>query len=124
MKTFGAFVCIIALCYAATTHRPHATHEPSEVDSVTFQYVSATHHLVVRWIPDKNTYECYISTMTMAERNQIHTDAGMRAVETRVLGQLSSGTMVTDTTTLDQHDVKACGTGRNHTMPVFYTITV
>ncbi|KAH3840256.1 hypothetical protein DPMN_113703 [Dreissena polymorpha] len=81
MKTIGAFVCVIALCYAATTHRPHGGHDHNEQDSATFQYVGSTQHLLVQWYPDKSTYNCYIVSLTDVEKAQVHTDAGMRAVE-------------------------------------------
>ncbi|KAH3886192.1 hypothetical protein DPMN_010193 [Dreissena polymorpha] len=38
-------------------------------------------HLLVTVQADKTTFSCYIGTLTDAEHAQIHTDAGMRAVE-------------------------------------------
>ncbi|XP_052282475.1 uncharacterized protein LOC127879573 [Dreissena polymorpha] len=124
MKTIGAFVCVIALCYAATTHRPHGGHDHNEQDSATFQYVGSTQHLLVQWYPDKSTYNCYIVSLTDVEKAQVHTDAGMRAVEIRVLGQLSQAALVHDASTLNSHDVHACGHGKNHTTPAYYILSV
>ncbi|KAH3710603.1 uncharacterized protein LOC127858303 [Dreissena polymorpha] len=132
MQALVVFISAIVVCYGATTHRPHSTHahtghhttqphEPGEFETISFQFSFQTGHLLVKVHPDKNTLNCYIATLSDAEHAQIHTDAGMRAVELRLLAALSTATMVTDKTTLDQHDVQACGAHTTKT-PSFYTI--
>ncbi|XP_052220521.1 uncharacterized protein LOC127837436 [Dreissena polymorpha] len=80
-----------------------------------------TGHLIIKVRPDKNTTNCYVATLSDAEHAQIHTDTGMRAVELSLLAGLSTATMVTDMTTLDQQDVHTCGL-HSATPPNFYTI--
>ncbi|XP_052262860.1 uncharacterized protein LOC127866398 isoform X1 [Dreissena polymorpha] len=143
MQAICVFIAVIAACHAGTTtHRPHVTHtthahvthtthahvthttlEPGETDTLSFQFLPTTLHLLVKTHPDKTTYNCYIAALSDSEHAQIHTDAGMTAVELRVLAALGSATAVTDASTLDKRDVNACGhmgTLQTH----FFTITV
>ncbi|KAH3883729.1 uncharacterized protein LOC127866409 [Dreissena polymorpha] len=99
------------------------THEPAETDSITFQFQPLTFHLLVKTHPDKMTYNCYIAALSDSEHAQIHTDAGMRAVELRILAALGSATAVTDVSTLDKHDVTTC-TAHFSMQPHYFTITV
>ncbi|XP_052250581.1 uncharacterized protein LOC127857897 [Dreissena polymorpha] len=136
MQALVVFISAIVVCYGATTtHRPHSTHahtghhstmahvthEPSEVESISFEFNGKTGHLIIKVRPDKNTTNCYVATLSDAEHAQIHTDTGMRAVELRLLAGLSTATMVTDKTTLDQQDVHTCGL-HSASPPNFYTI--
>ncbi|XP_052217317.1 uncharacterized protein LOC127835091 isoform X3 [Dreissena polymorpha] len=132
MQAICIFLGVIVACYAATTHRPphttHAhntgpTHEPAETDSITFQFQPLTFHLLVKTHPDKMTYNCYIAALSDSEHAQIHTDAGMRAVELRILASLGSATAVTDVSTLDKRDVTTC-TSHFSMQPHYFTITV
>jgi len=43
-----------------------------------------------------------------------------RPLQLRVMGSLDAATTVTDTSTIDEHDIHNCGHGRNHTDPLFF----
>ncbi|XP_052774331.1 uncharacterized protein LOC128212959 [Mya arenaria] len=88
------------------THHPHShTHEPAEHATITFYYDFHTHQMVL----SKET-NCYIFALSLAERQDVHTDAGMTALELKLVNLLTTGTMTTvSKDSLDHHLVNACG---------------
>ncbi|KAH3788431.1 uncharacterized protein LOC127841221 [Dreissena polymorpha] len=143
MQTICIFLGVIVSCFAATTHRPphtthahtnHTTHahtnlpiEPWEIHTIIFQFQPLTFHLLAMTPTDRatKTSKCFIATISDSEHAQIHTDAGMRAVELRILAALGSATAVTDVSTLDTRDVTTC-TSHTIFLPLlrYFTITV
>ncbi|KAH3788441.1 uncharacterized protein LOC127841222 [Dreissena polymorpha] len=142
MQTICIFLGVIVACFAATTHRPphtthahtnHTTHahtnlpiEPWEIH-ITFQFQPLTFHLLAMTPPDRatKTFKCFIATISDSEHAQIHTDAGISAVELKILAALESATAVTDVSTLDTRDVTTCTShGWNVVLPRYFTITV
>ncbi|XP_060554007.1 uncharacterized protein LOC132715050 [Ruditapes philippinarum] len=111
--------CVAYAMSMTTTHKPHQTHhphgsrptsEPAEHEFFRFSYEPHTHMMVV-----VNGHLCYMFTLSDAERAAIHTDAGIRAVELKLLSTLSTAS-VTEVTK-DQIDVRiahACGAHTTH----------
>ncbi|KAL4224677.1 hypothetical protein ACF0H5_015374 [Mactra antiquata] len=122
MKGFLAVACLISVCYTqSTTKHPHMhTHEPNESESITFAYSGMTHDLIVKQRVGK-TYNCYVADLTPEEEKHIHTDAGLRSAELRVLGQLSSATME-DMAMIDAHNVKLCGHAPHNGTVTYYVL--
>ncbi|XP_060590317.1 uncharacterized protein LOC132745419 [Ruditapes philippinarum] len=121
MKICVAFAALVAVCLAATTQKPHHhTHEPNEGESFTFAYNGHTHDFIVRHRAGK-TYICYVATVTADEMHLVHTDAGMRSLELRILGLLSSATEV-QPSAIDAGNVKLCGHPHNATV-IYKTIS-
>ncbi|XP_060570690.1 uncharacterized protein LOC132728977 isoform X1 [Ruditapes philippinarum] len=118
----ACFVCVSYVMCMTTTQRPHHVHnhnhthnhshhhtnttrEPPARESFKFIYESHSQMMVV-----VSAKECYVFALSDSEKSAIHTDAGLRAVELRLLSALST-TAVT-TITRDQLDPKAahaCG---------------
>merc|ERR1712179_525484 len=110
MRVLIALSCLVACVLAATTtHKPHtrATHEPSEHESVSFHYSPKTHNMIIKQTKG-NTLNCYVATLTMQQQHDVHTDAGIRSLELKLLSQTGSATAV-QSTSLDDGDVHACG---------------
>ncbi|XP_060570680.1 uncharacterized protein LOC132728968 [Ruditapes philippinarum] len=91
----------------ATHHHHHsrATLEPAAHESFKFVYEPHMHKMVV-----VTGHECYVFSLSDAERADVHTDAGMKALELKLLTALSTNAVVT--TTKEDLDAKAahiCG---------------
>ncbi|XP_045177009.2 uncharacterized protein LOC123537378 [Mercenaria mercenaria] len=123
MRICFALLCLVATTFASTTtHHPHHTHthEPNEGEAFTFAYNGRSHDLVIKHRSGKN-YMCYIASLTDDERHTVHTDGGMRAVELRILGLLSSSTVV-EKTAIDQVNLKYCGHAPHNGTMIYHTI--
>ncbi|XP_060568892.1 uncharacterized protein LOC132727422 [Ruditapes philippinarum] len=111
--------CVAYAMSMTTTHKPHhthhphgtgPTHEPQEHEFFKFAYEPHSHMMVV-----VNGHLCYMFTLSDAERAAIHTDAGIRAVELKLLSTLSTAS-VTEVTK-DQVNAKiahVCGAHTTH----------
>merc|ERR1711860_269212 len=84
-------VCVICVVYVqagtTTTHKPRPTHEPNEHEGFRFAYEPNTHKMVV-----VSGNQCYIFTLSAAERVAVHSDAGIRTLELKFLGMLDTAT--------------------------------
>lgn len=96
-------------------HHSHPTAEPTEHDTYKFVYEPQTHKMVI--VTGK---ECYVFSLTDAERVSVHTDAGIKAIELRLLTAITSNAVVA--TTKDQLDTKSAHICGGHTT-TFYTQT-
>ncbi|XP_052774266.1 uncharacterized protein LOC128212914 [Mya arenaria] len=115
MLRLAVFCAIAITCgLAATimppkpTHAPHGSHatlEPGEHETYKFAYEPRTHLMVVA-----SGHNCYILTLSDAEQTSVHTDSGLRAIELKSLGLISTGTQtMTTKDNLDAHVVHVCG---------------
>ncbi|XP_045157189.1 uncharacterized protein LOC123523592 [Mercenaria mercenaria] len=93
--------------HSNTTHRPHSntTREPGEKDSFRFVYEPHTQQMVV-----VNVHDCYVFSLSDSEKVAVHTDAGIRALELKLLSALSTSAVVTTTKDqLNPHAAHLCG---------------
>ncbi|XP_045157188.2 uncharacterized protein LOC123523591 [Mercenaria mercenaria] len=111
-------VCVLSVLSMSTTKAPHHQHhskptsEPAEHEGYKFIYEPHVHQMVV-----VTGHDCYVFSMSDAERTAVHTDAGMRALELRLLSTLSTNAVVTATKEdLDPKAAHACG----HHITTFY----
>ncbi|XP_045157166.1 uncharacterized protein LOC123523571 [Mercenaria mercenaria] len=72
------------------THHAHSgpTREPAEHENFRFIYESHSHMMLVA-----TGKKCYIFSLSDSERGAIHTDAGIRAVELKLLSTLSTASV-------------------------------
>ncbi|KAL4224678.1 hypothetical protein ACF0H5_015375 [Mactra antiquata] len=108
MNIITLAVCLVSVCYAQmTTKHPHVTREPNESEGLSFIYSGITHDLIVKQRVGK-ALSCYIADLTPDEEQHVHSDSGLKAVELRVLSQLSTATMET-VDMIHENNVKICG---------------
>ncbi|XP_052797744.1 uncharacterized protein LOC128229888 [Mya arenaria] len=134
MSAFFVYaVTLIAACWAATTvsnthsthaHTTHVTREPTESETIFFQYNSHTHHLLIKTHKQKQGYYCYIYALTDDERVQVHTDSGLRAIEMHLLTLLTYAHTIDDVSTIKTSDVRMCSHFNAHAVNItdFYTL--
>ncbi|KAL3855603.1 hypothetical protein ACJMK2_014810 [Sinanodonta woodiana] len=114
MKFVVILAALIAVSYETTA--PQATtHESNEAASIFFYYDYLTHKMALRY-----GRTCYIFTLTDQQRTQVHTDAGIKALELTLLPLIDSGhkTLV-QKSSLSTDLQRACG--RNTTL--IYTMS-
>ncbi|XP_045157187.2 uncharacterized protein LOC123523590 [Mercenaria mercenaria] len=108
-------VCVASVWSATTippttvrhhhTHHPRPSTEPAEHETFKFVYEPHAHQMVV-----VTGHECYVFSLSDAERTAVHTDAGMKALELKLLSALSTNAVVTATKEdLNPKAAHACG---------------
>ncbi|XP_060597900.1 uncharacterized protein LOC132751702 [Ruditapes philippinarum] len=121
LLTIGIFgIFCVAYSLSMTTQKPHhgghghhgtgPTVEPSEHENFKFIYEPHSHMMIV-----VNGHKCYMFMLSDSEKAAIHTDAGIRAVELKLLGTLSTAS-VTEVTKdkVAARVVHACGAHITH----------
>ncbi|XP_060554595.1 uncharacterized protein LOC132715596 [Ruditapes philippinarum] len=86
---FGLFCVAFAMSMTTKHHHGHhgtgPTVEPAEHENFKFAYEPHSQMMIV-----VNGHKCYIFSLSDSERASIHTDAGIRAVELKLLSTLST----------------------------------
>ncbi|XP_060570688.1 uncharacterized protein LOC132728975 [Ruditapes philippinarum] len=92
----------------------HQTREPAEHETFLFKYEPHFHNMIVVTFID-SVRTCYIFDLSDDERAAIHTDAGIRAVELRLLSTLKF-VSVTEVTKDQLHrpTSRVCGTVQHY----------
>ncbi|KAL3855617.1 hypothetical protein ACJMK2_014945 [Sinanodonta woodiana] len=116
MKVIIIVASLVCLSYQQTTHAPihthapHTSHEPSVHEQFLFHYDYLTHKMVVI-----SNHTCNIFTLSDQEKMDVHTDAGMTALEAKLIPMLDSTTKtVVQMSSLDHHLQQICGKGILH----------
>ncbi|KAL3855610.1 hypothetical protein ACJMK2_014938 [Sinanodonta woodiana] len=119
MKCIILIATLVGLSYQmSTTHAPvhhtRSTHEPTVHQSYTFSYDHVTHKMVVH-----KERDCYIFMLTDQEKLDVHTDAGLTALEVKFLQLIGTGTKTAAVKSSLEHSiVQACGSLIQH----YYTV--
>ncbi|KAL4224042.1 hypothetical protein ACF0H5_017499 [Mactra antiquata] len=111
-------VCITATL-ASTTDMPttaHSTKEPNEVDTFKFVYEAHTHKMLL-----VNEHKCYIFTLSDSEIAGVHTDAGITAIELKLMSRLSTAVLTEVTKdSLNRYVQRSCG----HNVAHYYNAVI
>ncbi|XP_052774304.1 uncharacterized protein LOC128212940 [Mya arenaria] len=87
------------------TQNPDHTHEPAVHETISFFYDFHTHQMTL----SKGT-DCYIFALSLAERQDVHTDAGMTVLEVKLVNLLTTAKMtLLSKDTLGHSLLNACG---------------